>query len=250
MSVVLGLVVSVTLVPALLAVFGRAVFWPRGVRGRQPARAGGAAGRPPAAGPAATPRPPRPLRDASRRRARVVVICIAAPAAAASGLRLTQLGLDFVTGLPAGAEAKPAARSRLGASPRASSRRRRSSCSAPGIARSPGAHEPGAGIAAQPGVAGVLGPREQQALPGVRFAVVPGGNAVAIWSSLGIGPLGSSGIATYDPLSARCRGAAQAGLGGALGAVRRRHGAGRHTVQRTLGDLARIAIAVASSTSC
>jgi RND superfamily putative drug exporter len=102
LAAIVGLVVSMTLVPALLAVLGRVAFWPS-----QPLRAG----------PTVTrlaredERRPTTLRARAARiatnkpvAALVVLITLGALAVAASGLRETNLGLTLVRGLPEDAE--------------------------------------------------------------------------------------------------------------------------------------------------
>ena len=269
LSVVIGLVVAVTLIPALIAVLGRAVFWPRRLAvAVPPATAAGVAelagspgGRPPAARPEALPpadqTAPPPTRRGMRARLAhlathragalaIVIVCVALLLAAASGLRLTRLGLDFIAGLPAGNEARRAAEAA-------------SAGFAPGIVaptqvvvRKAGiAFQTDAlttleqGIAAQPGVAGVAGPREQAAAPALTFATSKDGSAARYLVVFNADPLGSAGLARYDHL----RGAmpallARAGLGGAQVQYGGDTALAQFTIGRTLGDLGRIGIAV------
>ena len=74
-SVLVGLVVSVTFVPAAMATLGRALFWPRGLAATPPRRTPGPGGRPPARpdrpprhAPGGGPRHRRRLRRGARRR--------------------------------------------------------------------------------------------------------------------------------------------------------------------------------------
>ncbi len=94
-------------------------------------------------------------------------------------------------------------------------------------------------------MAGVAGPREQTAVPGVPFATSKNGNAARYLVVLNADPLGSAGIAVYDHL----RGAmpamlARAGLGGAQVQYSGDTALAQYAVGRTLGDLARVGIAV------
>jgi putative drug exporter of the RND superfamily len=253
LSVVVGLVVSVTLVPALLAVLGRLVFWPRRVHAAaDPDSPMAAQAVPTAQGTGAPARRPT-LRGrighlATHRAGAlaIVVVCVAVLLAAASGLRSTRLGLDFVTGLPAGAEPRQAAEAA-------------SKGFAPGIiaptqvvVRAPGiAAQTTAlvsleqSIAAQPGVAGVAGPREQTASPDIAFATSKDGNAARYLVVLGSDPLGSDGIAAYDHLrSAMPAMLTHAGLAEAQVQYGGDTALAQYAVGRTLGDLARIGIAV------
>ena len=243
-TVLLGLLVAVTLLPALLALFGRALFWPRGVPAAEqverPQRS---------AGPAPRPSIRHSLSHFSTHRAValvVVVICVALLLAAASGLRTTRLGLDFVGSLPGQSEARRAADAAAAGfwpgilSPTEVLVQGQSVGAAPGAAQLEQA------LRRQPGVAGVLGPLEQQALPSARFAVAPGGNAVRYLVVFRTDPLGSSGIATYDALSRGMpRLLAHAGLAGASAQFGGDTALAAYTVQRTVGDLGRIAIVVA-----
>jgi RND superfamily putative drug exporter len=240
-TVLLGLLVAVTLLPALLALFGRALFWPRGVRSVEPAE------RPARAAPRPTIRHGLSHFSTNRAVALVVVaICVALLLAAASGLRRTHLGLDFVGSLPGQSEARRAADVASAGfwpgilSPTEVLVQGQAIGTAPGAARLEQA------LRQQPGVAGVLGPLEQQALPSARFAVAPGGNALRYLLVFRTDPLGSSGIATYDAVTREMpRLLTQAGLGGASAQFGGDTALAAYTVQRTVGDLGRIAVVVA-----
>ncbi len=262
-TVLLGLLVAVTLLPALLALFGQALFWPRGVPVAEHPVAEetpSAAGRP--GGPALPAEPAeRPARPTPRRTIRhglahlstnravalvVVVICVALLLAAASGLRKTHLGLDFVGSLPRQSEVRRAADAAAAGfwpgilSPTEVLVQR------PGVGTTPAAARREQALRRQPGVAGVLGPLEQQAVPSAAFAVAPGGGAVRYLVVFRTDPLGSTGIATYDSLtSAMPRLLTHAGLGGASAHYGGDSALAAYTVQRTVGDLGRIALVVA-----
>ncbi len=93
-TVLVTLAVAVTVIPATLAIFGRALFWP----GLRPEREEDASS--PALGRFATWRPVALM---------LVLAAVAGLAVGASQARSTALGLDLLTGLPRGDEVKRAA---------------------------------------------------------------------------------------------------------------------------------------------
>ena len=97
-SVLAGLVVSVTFIPAAMATFGRALYWPRGLRASAPDDAGRPGW--------LTRQRERIAHLATHRAAALgtVVVCVALLLVAASGLRWIGLGLDFISGLPSSSE--------------------------------------------------------------------------------------------------------------------------------------------------
>jgi RND superfamily putative drug exporter len=241
-SVMVGLVVSVTFVPAVLATFGRALFWPRGI-----ARV-------------ARETEARSHRSwITRTRARVahlathrasaltiVVGCVAVLLLAASGLRLTGLGLDFINGLPGSSQPRQAADAA-------------ESGFAPGILSPTEVllQQPGIGsrtgrlvtlqesIARQPGVAAVLGPKQQPPDPRVAFAVAPNLNAARYFVILQTDPLGTSGIDTLRALETAMPALVEdAGLSGVKVGYAGDTAIASYTVDKTLGDLGRVGIAV------
>ncbi|HMC36260.1 MAG TPA: MMPL family transporter, partial [Actinomycetota bacterium] len=160
LTVVVGLLVAITLVPATLALLGRFVYSSRGLAGSLP--------------PPEVTRSPlhagfriRMTRLATAKpiAAAIVLACLLGLAALASGLRNARLGFSLVSELPASAEARRAA-------------------DAAGRGFAPGVLSPvlvlveGPGMTArtselarledligrQPGVAAVIGPREQQSV--------------------------------------------------------------------------------------
>lgn len=88
LTVLVSVAVSVTFIPAALAVFGRLVFWPSAQGGRRPERE----------------RRSFTLRVLTRRPVALVagVATVAALVVAASGLREANLGFTLLTGLPGG----------------------------------------------------------------------------------------------------------------------------------------------------
>lgn len=238
-TVVIGLLVAVTLLPALLGLFGGGLFWPR--RLRVAADAGQGAAQPAVAG--------GRLRHLGTHRAVALiisVICVAALLVGAFGLLRTHLGLDFVSSLPRTNEVHRAASAAAAGF-------------APGVlspteiivqqggiaARSDGLSRLEALIGRQPGVAGVIGPREQPADPALAFATSKDGSAARYVVVFAADPLGSAGIARYDQLRhAMPALLGQAGLGGATVQYAGDTALAQYTVHRTLTDLARIGIAV------
>ncbi|HEX2391314.1 MAG TPA: MMPL family transporter [Solirubrobacterales bacterium] len=105
-AVLIGALVALTFVPAALAVFGRALLWPRAPRARSDKEeAGGSA----ASGDGATPHPARAETGTPRGRlvgfaahhpALVTVLCLLVLGAAASGLRMLEIGNPLLRGLP------------------------------------------------------------------------------------------------------------------------------------------------------
>ncbi len=101
LTVLTGLVISLTLIPALMAILGRALFWPA----RFPATVGqrGRAPRTVTASGAAPKGPGRLVRALTRRPVAVlaVLVCVAGLGLAASPVRDLRLDLSFTGGLPA-----------------------------------------------------------------------------------------------------------------------------------------------------
>ena len=94
MAVVISGLVAMTLVPAALAIFGRALLWPRGL-GRQPSAQDRQAQK--AAGSGARG---RLIGIAVRLPVLTALVCVVALLAAASGLRSLELGNPVMRGLP------------------------------------------------------------------------------------------------------------------------------------------------------
>jgi RND superfamily putative drug exporter len=248
LTAVMALLVSVTLVPALLAIFGRAVFWPSRAR-TVPAQEERPA---PGAGMAAAPTR-RPLREriAHLATARpvaglIVIVVLAGLVAAASGLRDLNLGFTLVRGLPAGSEPRVAelaaaqgfspgiiAPTELIVEQQGLARRRDRLVDLEEL------------IARQDGVAGVLGPREEPADIASNAVVSKDGNAARIAVILEQEPLGGDAIDTIEALDERMPSLLrQAGLEGATVSFGGDTGLARDTVNLTVSDLERIALAV------
>ena len=239
-SVLAGLVVSVTFIPAAMATFGRALYWPRGLRASEP----GDPGRP---GWLARQRE-RIAHLATHRAAAAatVVVCVALLLVAASGLRWIGLGLDFISGLPSSSEPRQAAQAATAGF-------------APGILSPTEVllQKPNVGtqteqltaledaIARQPGVAAVVGPREQPPDPRIPFAVAPDMSAARYYVVFSTDPLGSSGIDTLESLQAAMPGlVSDAGLTDVRVGYAGDTAIAAFTVGRTIADLGRVGLAV------
>ncbi|PPK92878.1 RND superfamily putative drug exporter [Kineococcus xinjiangensis] len=233
LAVLVGVVVSTTLVPALMALLGRALFWPTRRPVLRPARV--QAGQ------------DRGIRFLTRRPvALVVVLTLTAGLAAASlPLRDLRLGVGFVQSLP---ETEPAGRAAAAAAEGFT----------PGIvaptlllvrgqdvtARRGELAELSAAVAAQPGVAGVLGPGTLPAELEDRLLLAPSGDAARYLVVFEDDPTGASAIAALRTLQQRLpelmTGAGLAGASWGLGGDTALASA---LVGITEGDLGRIALA-------
>jgi putative drug exporter of the RND superfamily len=203
-TVTLGLVVAITLIPALLAIFGGLVYWPSGVG----TGAGGTDGRPALSG-----------RLLARRAVAVPVVglCLAGLLLAAIQLGSLRLGLGQVGDLPSSSTPRVAARAAGQGFP-------------PGILsptavilRAPGVATVHRGslerlqsqVDRAPGVAATLGPRQVPRRSGLDVFSGDGGNAARIVAVLNSDPLGATAIAELGSLeSSLPRMAASAGLPG------------------------------------
>jgi putative drug exporter of the RND superfamily len=231
LSVLTAVVVSVTLLPALLAIFGRVLFWPSRPRARATSRAARAAAR--------------------VLTVRVVALvlggaCVVGLAVLATGVDRLRLGVSFVAALPADSEPHAAARAAA-------------SGFAPGIVAptelllqgSDIGRDPqkltrlGRELEQQPGVAGVLSP---SALPDevVRGALVTrNGDAARFLVILDHDPLGATAISDLDHLSATMPAMLErVGLEGARWGLAGDTAVSGELVAATNADLRRIAIAV------
>ncbi|WP_141845292.1 MMPL family transporter [Humibacillus xanthopallidus] len=231
LSVLVSLVVSVTLLPALQAIFGRVLFWPA----RPTSRRSGAVGR------------------AAARVLTVRVVALVLGAACVLGLAMLgtsaerlRLGVSFVAALPADDPARVAADEAA-------------SGFAPGIvaptevllqAQRVGADTQklarlGRDLARQPGVAGVVSPG---ALPDEvthKLLVTPDGDAARFLVIFDHDPLGAIAIQDVNQLSAALPDLVQrSGLAGARAGLAGDTAIASELVTATDADLRRIAIAV------
>lgn len=233
LAILVALVVSVTLVPALMAVLGRAIFWPTAPRPATDAPA----------------RPPRTAGIALMTRrpvaALVVLVCVAGLGAAALPLRDLQLGLSFVPSLPESTQTRTAASAAEAGF-------------APGIlsptvlllsddaitGRQDELARLGELLERQPGVAGVLGPGDLLSELELSVLLAPGGDAARFLVVLDDEPLGADAITTLrglqDELPALLD---SSGLGGVTVGYGGDTALAADLVQSTQADLGRIALA-------
>ena len=237
LSALIGVVVSVTFVPAAIALLGRVLFWPS--LARRPKREERA--------------PRRSLRERAAfwSTARplallIVLLCVAGLGAAASGLGQLKLGFGLIDGLPPGSETARAA-------------------DAAGKGFAPGILGPteillerhGIGsdrselsrleelIGQEPGVAGVLGPREESALNLRGVAVTHSGDAARYAVVFSSDPFEPPAIDNLHSLEDRLPALAnEAGLADPRIQVGGATALASDTISALLGDLTRIALVV------
>lgn len=248
-TVLVGLVVAVTLAPALLAVLGRFAFWP------SPPRPWPGLG---AAGADETPVRGTFLSRLLARRpaaAAMVVLTVAALIAAAAPLRDASLGFDVIGGLPADAGPRTAAEAAAQGFAAGILSPTEVVVRGPDVVR-----EREALVRLQrliegtPGVTGVLGPAQRpQAVTEVRstlrvdqaLILAPGGDAARYLVVFDADPAGSAGISRYDGLRARMPALLrEAGLTDVQVSYAGDTAVAQQVIDRTLSDLIRIALAV------
>ena len=234
-----SLLVSITLIPAVLALVGHRLLWPglradelgSEVRGEEISPAGRAATRFATSGPVSVV---------------LVVLCSVVLFLAATGIGRTELAFRLISGLPADTQEREAA-------------------AAAGEGFAPGVLAPTilllekSGLAADragliglqqaladlPGVAGVLGPREQiPQLPEDLF-VSADGNAARFALILSDGPLGAPAMDTFRNLEERVPDLlAEAGLEEAEPGLTGQTALGAQTVDAVVGSSARVGAVV------
>ena len=239
LTALVGVIVSVTFVPAAIALLGRALFWPSLDRRR-----------------AEAPEEQRRRRSLRERAAYwstarplallIVLLCVAGLTAAATGLGKMELSFGVVSGLPSESESARAADAA-------------GEGFAPGILgptevllERPGLADDGEGltrlqesIAAQPGVAGVLGPREESKVHRSGLAVSDSGAAARYAVVLSWDPFEAPAIQNLRTLKERLpRLAREAGLEDARIAVGGATALASDTIDAVLSDLTRIAVIV------
>lgn len=242
LTVLIGLVVAVTLVPAVMAVMGRLVFWPTRELATRADDAQTGSG-----GTKASVRYSPSSRFAHRRglAALVVAGCVAGLALAAVPLLRLELGVSFVGSLPADTDV-----------------RRSSAAAQEGFAA--GILSPtvvlveGEGVTTQRrqlralgtllkrehGVAGVLGPGDQPLEQEVGILLARSGDAARFTVVLADAPIGATAINNVDTLSSRLPGLlTRSGLTGATVSVAGDTATASFIVDQTERDLIRIAVA-------
>jgi len=236
LTAAVGLLVALTLIPALIAIAGPLAF--RGAIRRSQAE-------PPAE---ATSGEPGILHRAARSRplaAGVAVLCAVGLVYAALEMRETRLGATLVRGLPSDAEARRAA-------------------NAAGAGITPGIisttevllEAPGIGdrrdelmrlqelLLDQPGVAGIVGPRQIPQTDELSAVVAQSGEAARYAVVLDSDPFASRAISNVQSLDERLPGLlAEAGLEGVQARIGGQTSLAAETVQRSLDDFVRLAIA-------
>ncbi len=230
LPVVVAAVVSLTLVPALLAVFGRFLYWPFGLRASSGSRLSAAA-----------------ARQLARRRVAIALVtgCVVTLGALAAALPGLRLGLSFVPSLPGDTEARQAADAAAEGF-------------APGIlsptlllvrgedvAQDRGAlRRLGNRLTDMPGVAGVVGPGDLVVQLERRVLTTASGDTARYLVVLGDEPLGATAIGTLERIRRQLPDLAQTvglqdvdiGLGGDTAVA-------GELVEMTRQDLGRIVIA-------
>jgi putative drug exporter of the RND superfamily len=234
-----SLVVSVTLIPSLLALVGYRLLWP-GVRAADIGRT--------AAGEFSSPTREAAARFVSSGPVSIVlvVLCGALLLAAATGLTRTELAFRLISGLPADTQEREAARAAgLGFAP---------GVLAPTVLflEEPGvAEDRGAlvglqqALAQQPGVAGVLGPREQIPQIPENLFVSADGNAARFVVILDDDPLSAPAINAFQDLEDRVPGLlSEAGLEEAEAGLTGQTALASQTVEAVVGSSARVGAVV------
>jgi RND superfamily putative drug exporter len=185
-AVVVSALVALTLVPSALAIFGRALLWPGGPGDRSPER-GGARG--------------LLLGAAVRAPWPTAIVCVVALLAAASGLRLLELGNPVLRGLPVTSEPRQgydAASARIGPGVLGPTML---VVEAPGIA---GRSKELAGLQAdlerEPGVSAALGPADQPLPAPEGVMLAPNGGAARYVVVLDSDPDGADAIEAVSNL--------------------------------------------------
>lgn len=250
-TILVGLAVAITLVPALIAVLRDLVFWPSRRAPRTERPAGGPIRRTPWF--TAWPRPRRHWLQtvvtsiASRRSVATVVLvsCVGGMLLAASPLLRLDLGVSFVSALPRDTPVRQAAISAQEGF-------------APGIlsptvvllegdgvgSRKAGLRRLGIAMSHEPGVAGVLGPGSQPIPVETPLLVTRDNSAARFLVVLDDTPLGANAVKTVDALDSRLPGMMRAsGLREATYGLSGDTATASFIVHQTESDLLRIAIA-------
>lgn len=240
MAMLVALAVTLTLVPALLAVAGGWVFWPTmstptGTGAHETASAAANLEHAPVATRGV-------LAFAVRRPVLTTVACSAALLAASSGLLHLESGNPLIRGLPADAEARQAyEHASRGFTPGVLSPTML-------LVEAPDITERRTALARlqalldrERGTAAVAGPADQPLRPALGAALSPTGDAARYLVILDADPLGHRAIALLHSIEQRLpRLLAEAGLAGARTSVAGDTALSAETVERTGGDTARV----------
>lgn len=231
LSVLVALIVALTFLPAALAVAGGRLYWPRMRRPVKAPRAGGLAA---ARG--------WLLRQAAYRPLLTIAACLLLLGAAASGVRHLEVGQTLIRGLPADSEPRVAYRAAAQAF-------------VPGVLSPTVMLVEGEGIAGRraelrrlqsrlerlPGVAAVIGPRQQPTDQSLGAVYSPRGDAARFAVVFGDDPLGAAAIRSLRTMRRQVPGLLErAGLGGAATSYAGDTALSEETVSDTRTDLARV----------
>jgi RND superfamily putative drug exporter len=247
LTAIVALVVSITLVPALLAIFGRAIFWPSAARtvpgqNEPPERAQVVAAAPER----------RPLRErialvgtAKPVAATVVLLTVGALIAAATGLRDMNLGFTLIRGLPEDSTIRQAEE--------AATQGFADGILAPSEIL---LEQEGIGakrealvrleqlVAEEEGIAGVLGPADEPEDIAPNAVISEDGSAARLAVILEEEPLGAAAIDRVRLLDEHLPGLLeQSGLEGVQASIAGDTALAENTVSLTVDDLKRIALA-------
>ena len=256
LTVVVGLVVSVTLVPALLGIFGRFVFWPGGVQPHAHEIATAETG---------TPRrshsvQARFVRLSTHRAVAILIaaVCVAGLVLASMGLRQTRLGFSLIGGLPSSSPVKRAATDAQRGFAAGILSPVEMVLQARGITGQKAALvRLETMVAGEPHVAGVIGPREAAAAPTVRgggqaspqslaaAVLAKNGNGARYLLVFNVDPLSHGGIAALERVQHDMPTLpGRVGLHRTAVAYTGDTAIAQEAIQRTLADVPRISAAV------
>jgi putative drug exporter of the RND superfamily len=236
LAVAAAVAVAVTLVPAALAVFGRALFWPR-LRTGEPWRPHPDA-----------PRRNRTARLIAHRSAAVVVAaaCVAGLGAAADRAAGIRLGVTNIAGLPADAQERVAAAAAGRGFAEGMLSPTQVIVARPGVvADGSGLRTLGRALRREPGVAAVIGPADAPFERGLGVLTTRAGGAARFLVVYRSDPYGATAIDQASALRAHVPAlAAAAGLHGVRTAVAGDTVVAADTVSAVRTDLVRVVLAV------
>lgn len=252
-TVTVGLVVAVTLVPALMAILGDRVFWPSHRPGDpRPggprSRSGGALARWRAVTTVRSPQWPRVVIERTTASTRaglsVLVPTLAGLALAAVLVLRLDLGASFIGVLPPGSEIRATAAEAQEGFADGILSPTEVVVEGDGVAEERGAlRRLGTDLAGLPGVAGVLGPGSQPAPVERLLLLADDGDAARFLMILDSDPLGADAVATTNLVQSALPGLVrEAGLAGSTVALAGDSATAAYLVAQVEADLLRIAL--------